>query len=539
MKSVRNDLQIIQSVISDISYDSPELLPSNSIGEFKFYRIVLPNRYKGLFPVWYFAIFNDNGRIVDSNDIIKIKGDAAKLIKNAIEEKLTPLILISDHTDIVFSNYFEYRDREIFFISKNDIPGRNNFLNNLKNAPFIRAVRNKYNISQLPETLFTLPYQPNKPVRGWRFFGRKKEIEQIITNSSNFFVLGPRRIGKTSLLQEVEKRLTELGHKVYMIPVQDCINQGQIIAAIASKLSPKEVVRARQHTDTLGANFLTTLIRRLKGKHQKFVLILDELGNVITKNDKDDWKIMGVLRELSHSGEIKVIISAFQEVLIKQYDEFEGPFVNFGSILKLNTFSHTETEEFLLEPLGIWGQIDDKNDILNLIISNFGTHPFILQYLGDYLFREIFKTGIEDVKTHIEELLENDDLQIFEGAVSETFFTLKNSILKYAFLVICRDEEQRGNENLFKAEITYEYLSKILEDVGIISSFDERRFLLGQLETHGLIRPEINNKLKYKISAPIIYTYLKKYYNPIEDLIKELKSDIIRNKELYTNARLI
>lgn len=536
---MRTDIQLIQSAISDNDYKAAVRLEPKDHGDFKLYKVVLPKKYRGLYPIWHFAIIGGVEKSVNPEDLNKIINDATLIIKQSLVEDLTPLILISDHLDIDFSNYLEYPDNNIFFLKKTDLPGKDNFPNNLKNAPFIRAVRNKFDAPDLPKALFTIPYRPNKPVKGWKFFGRKKEIEKVITSSENFFVVGPRKVGKTSFLREVELRLKNLDFKVHFLSVESCSTQEEVIEKIALKLSSKEVARLRQHMEVLGGNYLTVLLKILKGNNKRFVIILDELGNVIAKNPKDDWKLMGALRELSHAGEIRVIISAFQEVLIKQHDAFDGPYINFGSTLRLKPFSNAETEEFLIAPLEFWGRIENKNSILDLVTSRIGTQPFILQLLGDYLVRQIFSIRNQDVKNLIDNLLESDEIEVFEDAFVEAFESLPNSLPKYIFISFCKNEEDKGNLDISKVEFSDNKVLEILDRIEIESLLDERKFLLGQLEMHGLIQPDYYNRSIYKIVAPIIYTYIRRFYNPIEHLIRDLETDIRRNKNMYMHGRLI
>ena len=62
---------------------------------------------------------------------------------------------------------------------------------------------------QLDLSLLT-PYETSKPVTGSRFFGREFEVRRILqTPDSNFAIMGIRRIGKTSLMREIERQLRE------------------------------------------------------------------------------------------------------------------------------------------------------------------------------------------------------------------------------------------------------------------------------------------------------------------------------------------
>ena len=63
------------------------------------------------------------------------------------------------------------------------------------------------------------PYDPNGLATGeGQFFGRGKEVEQIIADLSSssshpYFVVGGRRSGKTSLLSELSRRAREANTK--------------------------------------------------------------------------------------------------------------------------------------------------------------------------------------------------------------------------------------------------------------------------------------------------------------------------------------
>ena len=54
------------------------------------------------------------------------------------------------------------------------------------------------------------PYESSRPVFGSRFFGRDGEINRIMNHPDrSYLLLGLRRVGKTSLLKEVRRRLDE------------------------------------------------------------------------------------------------------------------------------------------------------------------------------------------------------------------------------------------------------------------------------------------------------------------------------------------
>ncbi len=69
-------------------------------------------------------------------------------------------------------------------------------------------------LSAQVEISLLAPYETSQPVTGSRFFGREFELRRITQGgSSNFAIMGIRRIGKTSLMRELKRRFEEQARK--------------------------------------------------------------------------------------------------------------------------------------------------------------------------------------------------------------------------------------------------------------------------------------------------------------------------------------
>ena len=119
-----------------------------------------------------------------------------------------PLVLLSDDPAVPVANKLRWEDKAVFFIQGHNLPASGDVPAQLRNAPIMRAVREKLDHKQI-NALFFEPYSPGEPVEGWRFFGRRAELDRIVNTTQSFVVVGPRRIGKTSLLKELARRLTD------------------------------------------------------------------------------------------------------------------------------------------------------------------------------------------------------------------------------------------------------------------------------------------------------------------------------------------
>jgi len=93
---------------------------------------------------------------------------------------------------------------------------------------------------------FLSPYETRSPVTGSRFFGREQEVSRILANpDTNHVILGIRRIGKTSLLREIERILKDRDSntQVFYIECSDLLSSDDYIREVVRKLNPRELPR--------------------------------------------------------------------------------------------------------------------------------------------------------------------------------------------------------------------------------------------------------------------------------------------------------
>jgi hypothetical protein len=526
---MRDELNLIQSSLSDPNFKDPRRDKSKDVGAFRYYSVKLPERYKGLPPDWHFAILKDSDKPIQEEQRNAILRDAETLIRQRLEKNETPLVLVSDNADVNLSNNFRFEQRNVFYIDKNNLPGKKDFPRKLSNAPFIRAVRNKLDKQELSILLFK-PYLPGHPAHGWRFFGRKKELDALVNSVESYFVVGARKIGKTSLLTESFHRLKNMGKAAHFVDVQDCQSSSEVVAAISRELDIHDIIKASRRSTMLNQKYLETILKKLRGNKKHITLILDELGNVIQKSRNDDWSILGTLRQYSQAGKVRVIASGFQEFYLKQYYEYEGPVVNFAPTMKLSTFSHPEVEDLLLGPLSIWGFIRDKPKLIHLITSNVGTHPYLLQHVGKYLFEKVIELNLKDVEQAACNLFNGDELSVFDEPVEELFFLMNSYAQRFVFLKRCREAEL-SNEPLTNAEISDDWIANTFNKLGFKTSLDGRRFMLRSLELHGLTTSIKKNIMKQRIATPIIYSFIKHSEYNIDNLIKKFAEEIFSERD--------
>lgn len=540
---MRSDLQLIRMGLGDPEFSVLRRQEDREAGVyFRCYRVSLTSqRYRGFPDEWQFAVHSQPESKTTPLRRDEILDEARALVQKMLPSESPahlqhPLVLISDDPDVMLSDALRYRDKKVFFIDALRLQsGPPPEGQSLRFTPLVAAVRNKLNNDELSKLLF-LPYEnPGRPATGWRFFGRRSEVDKLVNSSANYFVLGVRRIGKTSLLQEAARRLRKQGRNVIFVPCQNRQRPAEVIDALLRELDASKLYqltrRGIQITEVLGDTLLSNVLRQMVRDNPGTVLIFDEMGNAINNNPKDDWLFAGTLRDYSQSHDLRIIMSGWQEFTLK-WGQFEGPFVNFGSTIRLRGFDNAEVEEFVVDALGAWGQVRDKHELRRLVTSYVGRHPFLLLYFGSALFNRLLdeRNSETDVLELAKKLLTDELQTTFADVVQEVFYTnMASRILRYVFLRRCVEAE-REQSQLAEADISEEWVGRVLAELGHPKNMDERRSILEQLEMHGLVEPRSERRDRYHIVAPVVYNCIQQMYGA-ENELELLRGEIRDNPE--------
>jgi hypothetical protein len=459
------------------------------------------------------------------SDLNAILNDAGALIRNSTGQKLEPLLVLSDEPNIRLQQYLSYEGLNVFFLDHDQLPGSSTTPKMLRFSPFLGAVRQKLSQRDLP-ALFFEPFRPGQPIKdSWRFFGRRPELERIVDSDQSFFLLGPRYIGKTSLLIEAAKRLKAAGNTVHFVPVQDLTSADQVVAAIVRALSLRDAEIAVRRQKAINETLLRSVLKTIGRESGRVILILDELGNVLQKPARrGDWNIMGALREYAHSGKLQILASGFQEFYIKQMEDAGGPFVNFAAEMKLGVFSDRDIDEFLVDTLALWGEIRNPAAFRELIVSRVGRQPLFLQYLGQALFAKVFERPQRDLESALLQILDRQLQNVFEKAVETIFYRAARPVIRYLFLQRCYEADSAKQE-ISGAEINDLWLKTTLENLGLKSNFDARRLLMDQMEMLALTTP-LGSRSRQQILATLIWDITKESEPDIVSFIRTFAEEI-------------
>ena len=204
-----------------------------------------------------------------------------------------------------------------------------------------------------------IPFVVGQWVRGDRFYGRSAQIEEILAGHRNcIWLLGTRRIGKTSLLKQIEHIAETSGDRRYFpifwdfqgaeTPEELRLNFADALLDADERLERIGIGVEDVEAEDLFVS-LERLRRRLRAKKLGLLLLCDEVEELIKLHRKDP----SLLRKLRHVMQSRedirtVLASTIRLWALAEHKEDTSPFLHgFTPPLYIERFSDEEARSLI------------------------------------------------------------------------------------------------------------------------------------------------------------------------------------------------
>lgn len=237
---------------------------------------------------------------------------------------------------------------------------------------FVRAL-----LDQTDLTLVS-PYVTAGPVPPHMFFGRAHELETIerVIGEESFAIVGGGRVGKTSVLAELHRRLTDAEdyHSLHLDcqPVrnyQDLCDIAEIVWGVAvSDCSPEDILQS---------------VVRMSRKHgeQQPVVLLDEVDALLEYDAAHEECLSKAMRALSQQNDCRFVLCGARVLSARLHDSDSALF-ELCNIVRLGHLSPRETGRIILEPMREMGiAFEDAGKVVQGVVGLSACHPNIVQYV--------------------------------------------------------------------------------------------------------------------------------------------------------------
>lgn len=207
------------------------------------------------------------------------------------------------------------------------------------------------------------------------FLGREGELQQLLAGvRQNFLLVGPRRMGKSSLLKAFRRELLQRMPDVEITTF--CFGSTGSLSGLF-----------RDHADfpTSTPDAFHRSILARSAKHQ--VYLLDEVDYFLDVEKRSDYPFCSVMRALSVEGRASFVLSGHREVHAALRTS-EHPLRNFGHKLLLGPLDREAAAQMILAPLTDFGlSFADSHACLDWIRDQTACRPHLLSFIGDALLR--------------------------------------------------------------------------------------------------------------------------------------------------------
>ncbi len=257
------------------------------------------------------------------------------------------------------------------------------------------------------------PYVVGQWVRGEKFYGRERILEEILEGNRNcVWLLGTRRIGKTSILKELE-RLTSLSpERGYFSLFWDFQGAeepenlhegfGEALLDAQERLSelgiPPERVEAHDLFESI-----SRLRRELRSKNLALLLLCDEVEELVPINARSPGFLRRLRRALQSAENIRTVFASKIKLWDLANEETStSPFLHgFTPPLYVNSLTDDESRSLIRQSkLPEDSRPRLVEETIEAIRTRCNNHPYLLQLLGErFLSFENLERAIEELAT--------------------------------------------------------------------------------------------------------------------------------------------
>jgi len=243
-------------------------------------------------------------------------------------------------------------------------------------------------------TIRTIPYVVGQWVRGERFYGRQEMLSEVLEGPrDSLWLLGTRRIGKTSLLKELELRAAadSSGFVPLFWDFQGADEPRELHLSFHDALLDSEERLVAQGVDLAVMDpedlfgSLARLRRHLRSTGKRLLLLCDEVEELIKLHDKDPSLLRKLRRALQSEGGLRsVLTSTIRLWALADQRGNTSPFLHgFTPPLYLSTMTDEEARSLLQQKhLSEEARPPIEAEVVEILRQACDNHPYLLQLVG-------------------------------------------------------------------------------------------------------------------------------------------------------------
>jgi hypothetical protein len=329
-----------------------------------------------------------------------------------------------------------------------------------------------------------VPFVVGQWVRGDRFYGRTAQIEEILDGHRNsIWLLGTRRIGKTSLLKQIEYIASTSPEPRYFpvfwdfqgaeAPEDLHLNFADALLDADERLERIGISLRDVEADDLFAS-LSRLRRRLRAQNLGLLLLCDEVEELIKLHARDPSLLRKLRHAMQSQGDIRsVLASTIRLWALADQREDTSPFLHgYAPPLYIERLSDDEARSLIAQShLGAAERPPFAEATIESIREHCDNHPYLVQLVS----KRCLETG--GLAQAIEQVATDRMVSYFFSVDFDMLSEAERRIIR----IIAQDAtSSRGSlrEALWLGSDALDDSLRRLENLGFIRGDSEQRFVL-------------------------------------------------------------
>ncbi len=236
------------------------------------------------------------------------------------------------------------------------------------------------------------PFIAGSWVRGDNFFGRGDILRDILEGArDSLWVVGARRLGKTSLLKELERRVQASAQTPFVPLYWDLQGSADARGLADNLLGSVEDSEAFRRATDIGVedleglhvpDMLTTLVRRTVRSGWRLLLLVDEAEEFLAVARNDAFVLPRLRRIFQKGPEVRTVFTSTKRLarIDERTDFATSPFLlGFIPPLYLTPLAPDEARALL-------GRGQFAAEDVELVLARTACHPFLVQLIASRLF---------------------------------------------------------------------------------------------------------------------------------------------------------
>ncbi|MCP4109878.1 MAG: AAA family ATPase [Desulfobacteraceae bacterium] len=349
------------------------------------------------------------------------------------------------------------------------------------------------------------PYKELKPINdpNW-FYGRNEFMERLpafLAQGQDVGVFGMRKIGKTSLIKQVQHRFIRV--PIACIDCQEFFPKAEtyfeeILKQLYVELRRhkiKNLPRLKPLSDSYSFNKIFLSLFNLwekSGGNEPFLIIIDEIDRLFPDRNRKDSesalteyiRFFNVMRGLAQRYQCVVTMVVGYRPYVNRYNKLsdrlgENPMFKSFQEEYIGLLTHSDSKKMIQE-IGGWKDIKWEDDAADMVFEHCGGHPLVTRFFASDACKQgtlkhIDYERVENTAKEIQNTFRRNDIGNY---YREGIWELMQKNEQKLLALICKHEykiSEKQIPNDFEDALTN------LENFGLVSDRQDDLFFSGNL----------------------------------------------------------